>query len=182
MKHALVVGGTGMLSGVSQWLVSAGYHVSIIARSAERMNELVKRVSNSERVTPLLVDYKDDLLLRMKIKEAIHQNGPIGTVVAWIHSDAVSALPLLLQEVSMDYDNWELYHVLGSQANAEEVKRSLIVPANCLYSQVQLGFVLDNGHPRWLTNQEISDGVLDAIRQRTERMTVGQVEPHTDWQ
>lgn len=33
MKHALVVGGTGMLADVSIWLVNQGYQVSIIARN-----------------------------------------------------------------------------------------------------------------------------------------------------
>ncbi|MGY3190168.1 hypothetical protein ACVWXS_004902 [Lysinibacillus sp. TE18511] len=37
MRHALVVGGTGMLSGVSLWLLNQGYHVSIIARNSDCM-------------------------------------------------------------------------------------------------------------------------------------------------
>lgn len=41
MKHALVVGGTGMLSKVSLWLVENDYHVSIIARNLERMKKLL---------------------------------------------------------------------------------------------------------------------------------------------
>jgi len=169
-----------MLSGVSQWLVSSGYHVSIIARNAERMDELVKQVSDPERIIPLLVDYKDDIQFCQKIKEAVCKNGPIQTVVAWIHSDAISALSLLLQEVSVNNDSWELYHVLGSRANAEELIRTLVLPATCRYSQVQLGFVVDNGRSRWLTNQEISNGVLEAIQQRTKRLTIGQLEPLGD--
>lgn len=180
MKHALVVGGTGMLSGVSQWLVSAGYHVSIIARNAERMNELVKTVSTSERVTPLLVDYKDNARFRQKLTDTIQVNGPVQTVIAWIHSDAGSALQLLMQDVAADNGSWELFHVLSSQSNAEEVKRNIVVPANCLYSQVQLGFVVDNGRSRWLTNREIAEGVLDAMRQRKGRLTIGQLEPQAD--
>ncbi|GIP63125.1 hypothetical protein J32TS6_16800 [Virgibacillus pantothenticus] len=43
MEHALIIGGTGMLSRVSLWLLEKGYHVSIIARNAGRMQRLMKK-------------------------------------------------------------------------------------------------------------------------------------------
>jgi short-subunit dehydrogenase len=59
MKHALVVGGTGMLAEVSLWLLENGYHVSIIARNMDRMNRLIEKKRFKSRVTPILVDYKN---------------------------------------------------------------------------------------------------------------------------
>ena len=44
MKHALVVGGTGMLSNVVLWLIAEGYQVSVIARDAGRMNRLIEKI------------------------------------------------------------------------------------------------------------------------------------------
>ena len=43
MAHALVIGGTGMLADTSLWLVNNGYHVSVIGRSAHRMEDLRNR-------------------------------------------------------------------------------------------------------------------------------------------
>ncbi|MFA1819704.1 hypothetical protein ACDX78_05815 [Virgibacillus oceani] len=67
MKHAAVVGGTGMLSGSSLWLLENGYHVSIIARNADRMNRLMEKTSFQSRVTPILVDYKNSDELKKKV-------------------------------------------------------------------------------------------------------------------
>ena len=52
MKHALVVGGTGMLSGVSLWLLDQGYHVSIIARNSDRMKNLIEQTDLDSHITP----------------------------------------------------------------------------------------------------------------------------------
>ncbi|WP_191126266.1 Rossmann-fold NAD(P)-binding domain-containing protein [Cerasibacillus terrae] len=43
MKHALIVGGAGMLSNVSLWILDKGYHVSIIARNPRRIKNLIER-------------------------------------------------------------------------------------------------------------------------------------------
>jgi hypothetical protein len=45
------------------------------------------------------------------------------------------------------------------------------------YSQVILGFVLDGNSSRWLTNDEISAGVIKAIEQPEEISIVGSIEP-----
>lgn len=47
-----------------------------------------------------------------------------------------------------------------------------------MYHAVILGFVLlPGGQSRWLTNSEISQGVLDAIAAEAKRHIVGTVEP-----
>ena len=57
---------------------------------------------------------------------------------------------------------WELYHVLGSSSNLDEMLRKVPVPPECAYHQVQLGFVVEGSRSRWLTHDEISNGVIDA--------------------
>lgn len=59
MKHALVVGGTGMLAGVSLWLLEKRYHVSVIARNPERMEQLIEKTNFKNNLTPILVDYRN---------------------------------------------------------------------------------------------------------------------------
>jgi hypothetical protein len=177
MKHALVVGGTGMLSGVSLWLVENGYHVSVIARNPERMEKLIEKACSKNLVTPLFVNYTNNKELQEKVELTIQQNGSIDLVVAWIHSIAEDALPIIAEEVSKQMDEWDLFHVLGSSSNIEEIKRKASTPDNCNYHRVQLGFVLEGAHSRWVTNREISEGVIEAIQTRKPLHTVGLLEP-----
>lgn len=177
MKHALVIGGTGMLSNVSLWLLEKGYHVSIIARNPKRMEKLIEKTKFTKFVTPILVDYTDNKKLQEKVIDTIHQNGHIDVVVAWIHSSGEGALPMIAEEVSKRESEWNLYHVLGSSSNIEAIKRNASMPRNCLYRQVQLGFVIEEAYSRWLTNEEISNGVIDAIQTEAQTITVGVIEP-----
>ena len=177
MKHAVVVGGTGMLSGSSLWLLDNAYHVSIIARNANRMNRLIEKTSFQSRVTSVLVDYKNSDELKEKVDATIKQNGNIDLVVAWIHSIAKDAFGIITEAVSNNNREWELYHVLGSSSDIDLMKRKIPVPDNCLYHHVQLGFVMEDAHSRWLTHKEISDGVIEAIEQPERIHTIGQIEP-----
>lgn len=177
VKHALVIGGTGMLSGVSLWLIDNGYHVSIIARDAEKMKQLQKEASSSSQVTPLLVDYRNNDKLIEKLKLTIKQNGEINIVVAWIHSIAENALQSIISEVSKESNSWELFHILGSGSNLEEIKKKLAAPSSIAYYQVQLGFKTAGSQSRWLTHREISEGVIENIKKKKQVLIVGQVEP-----
>lgn len=177
MKHALVVGGTGMLSGVSLWLVESGYHVSIIARNSRRMENLMNQTPHKDRITPLLIDYTNGEELQKQINNTIEKNGSIHIVVAWIHSIAKNALSIIANEVSQRQDKWELFHVLGSSSDLEKIKQKASVPENCLYYQIQLGFVDEGTYSRWLTNEEISTGVMEAIKKKERVYIVGQLEP-----
>lgn len=177
MKHALVVGGTGMLSRVSHWLIDNGYHVSIIARNAERMKQLLQEASSESHVTPLLVDYRNNSELIKEINRTIKENGDIDIVVAWIHSIAKNALQIIGDEVSKGKNNWELFHVLGSSSNLDEIKKKIAAPTRYAYYQVQLGFTYEGARTRWLTNKEISEGVIEAIKKKKKVLIVGQIEP-----
>ena len=99
MKNALVVGGTGMLSNVSLWLADKGYHVSVIGRNSEKMNLLLEKGLAHYRITPMLVDYRNDKELRTHINSFQQKYGKINLVVAWIHSIAENALNIIIEEV-----------------------------------------------------------------------------------
>jgi hypothetical protein len=48
---------------------------------------------------------------------------------------------------------------------------------DCGLRQVILGFRVEGGRSRWLTDAEISEGVLQAVRTDADLAIVGQVEP-----
>lgn len=176
MKHALVVGGTGMLKEVSLWLLANQHHASVIARNPNRMQRLLEETDDKNRVTPIYVDYRDDEKLQENVQATIEENGPIGIVIAWIHSDAPKALEIIANTVSRKSSGWELFHVSGSRANLMDIKRKTELDG-CNYHQVQLGFKVEEGHSRWLTNKEISEGVIAAVKKKSKVHLVGQLEP-----
>ncbi len=175
--HTLVVGGTGMLSEVSMWLVEQGYTVSVIGRRFERLNTLVSQTGPyAILLNRIVVDYRVSTDLQGGIDNAIAHYGPVDLAVYWIHSDAPDAFRVIADKISHHAGNpWKLFHVRGSATHLEA--RTPSVPDNCLYRQVILGFVLEGKGSRWLTHGEISGGVIKAILQDEKQSVVGTLEP-----
>ncbi|KMK75619.1 short-chain dehydrogenase [Alkalihalobacillus pseudalcaliphilus] len=175
--HALVIGGTGMLSNVSLWLANEGFKVSVIGRNPDRMKKLINTSEQQGHITPLLVDYKNEIELEEQLRIVIKENGSIDLVIAWIHSVGKNVLNVVSQELLIDNHTWRLFQVLGSSSNLKEIKIKANVADNCHYRQVQLGFITKNNHSRWLTHEEISNGVIEAISNDKLVNIVGTIEP-----
>lgn len=166
--HALVIGGTGMLQQATLHLAQRFDHVSLIARRPER-------VGPHDRIHPVALDYRNTQALTEAVRRAIAAHGPISLVVSWIHSTAPDALPAILRELS---EPFRLVHVRGSAAaDPSRLPPAPGVPDHCRYQQVILGFVIEGSRSRWLTNQEISQGVIAAIGSGSEVHIVGTVRP-----
>lgn len=178
MEHVLVIGGMGMLSGVTHWLVQQNYRVSIVARNRDRMEKLIGESEIPSAITPLFVDYCSETDLRSEINRTIRENGEIKLVVAWIHSVGKNALSIIAEEISKSCeDKWRLFNLLGSSTDLKKAVEEVEAPTGCRYRQVLLGFVNENGHSRWLTHKEISDGVIESIQNDMALHIVGTVEP-----
>lgn len=174
MKHALVIGGTGMLAQASVWLSQNGYRVSVIGRNPEKMQRLIEK--NPKGINPVPVDYRNTDKLAEQLSHIQQKNGPIQLVLAWIHSDGPDVIPCLIDSLPRDSE-WKLFHVNGSSSNLEEIKARVSVPAHVRYHQIQLGFHLENGTSRWLTHDEISAGVIEAMRDGKAQYIVGTLSP-----
>ncbi|WP_033541176.1 short-chain dehydrogenase [Planococcus sp. CAU13] len=174
MKHALVIGGTGMLANVSIWLAENGYHVSVIGRNPEKMQRLLDQ--NPAQLTPVLVDYTNTKELAEQLHHIQQQNGPIQLVVAWIHSNGTQVIPCLTESLPR-LQSWDLFQVNGSSSKLEDIKANTAVPPHVDYHQIQLGFKIEDGLSRWLTHEEISDGVIEAIRENKSKHVIGTITP-----
>jgi hypothetical protein len=171
--HTLVVGGSGMLDGVCRGLAERGHDVSVVARGSERLEAL-----RSERITPVQVDYGDLTAFEAALQAAIDERGSIGFAVCWIRSwqpDSLRLVAGLLREGTA------LYHVLGTSGSpAAELE-------GVDYRVVRLGRGTTGLRPpgrrplassaadragRWLTNDEISAGVLEAIDRESAEFLV----------
>jgi molybdopterin-guanine dinucleotide biosynthesis protein A len=140
--HALVVGGTGMLAPATRGLTARGHVVTCISR---------RRVDLGPGVASLTLDYRDDEALRAGLVRATESRGPLELAVCWIHTDAPEAPRLVADTVAA---GGRLVQVFGTRVWPLED-----VPLHVAYREV----LLSAKDGRWLTHDEISAGVLDAV-------------------
>lgn len=177
--HVLVVGGTGMLRRVSMKLASRGHTTSVVARTKADLDQMA---AANPLVVPVPVDYADGAALQTAVRETIDAHGPFALVVAWIHDSAPDA-PLQIAELAAADAKWLRYvHVLSSTADDPSVqqpgRRAAFEHIDGLrYEEVILGFVVEGDASRWLTDAEISAGVLGAIDRPAPRTIVGTTRP-----
>lgn len=174
VKHALVIGGTGMLANVSIWLSENGCRVSVIGRNPEKMQPLLDQ--NPAQLTPVLVDYTNTKELAEQLDHVQQKNGPIHLVIAWVHSNGDRVFPYLIEDLP-PLQPWKLFHVNGSSSNLQDIKAKMAIPEHVEYHQILLGFKIENERSRWLTHKEISSGVIEAIQENKSELVVGTIIP-----
>jgi hypothetical protein len=165
-----------MLSGLVEALARGGRFVTVVARGQGRLQRLAARNAN---IHPLPVDYTGDAALDAGLAASVRIHGPIRRCVAWMHDDSKARALRIARQVSDVY-----CEVLGSAAadpakpeclaQWQELFRPLSAPALRL---AVLGFVIEGGNARWLTDMEISAGVLRALESEDPVAVVGTVTP-----
>lgn len=183
-NHVLVVGGTGMLREVTLELARRGFAVSVVARSRGPLCELARSAcALAGTIHPVAVDYRSGSRLRAALVSAVKQRGPVTLVVSWIHSDAPEAARIILMSIASPSRQAVRYFDIRGMAWADPSHESVRPPTepaifqDVAYRCVVLGFVLELGRSRWLTDHEISSGVLSAVERDEPRHVVGCVEP-----
>ena len=183
MSHALIVGGTGMLWNVSIHLAEQFDMVSVIARNSYRLNSLWEEAHHQElHINPLQLDYKDEEHLELSIRDAIKQYGPIDTVVAWFHNAAPEAPVVtarILNDIGKDFRYFDIWGFIDSKDSDPEPEREeeLRQFEHLQYRKIILGFTYEDDQSRWLTNEEISNGVIEAINKDNPLYIVGEISP-----
>jgi hypothetical protein len=181
MKHCLIIGGTGILKEVSRQLAYEYDTVSVVARNSHKLYSLRRETMHLKgNLDPIQVDYTDYEKLRTEIELSIERYGSISLVVSWIHSTAPEASSVIANSITSQQEEFRFFDILGS-ASADPSKENLLPELAKLeyikYRQIVLGFVLEEYRSRWLTDEEISSGVLKAIDEDTVRSVIGVTEP-----
>lgn len=140
--HALAVGGTGMLAPATRALTARGHAVTSIVRRPADLGP---------GVTSIPVDYRSVEELREALARATESHGPIELAVCWIHTDAPDATRIVADALA---PGARLVQVFGTRVWPLDN-----VPLHVAYRQVLLG----SHEGRWLTHEEISSGVIDAV-------------------
>jgi hypothetical protein len=167
-KHALVVGGSGMLAGCCRKLLAVSGSVSVMARNESRIRAI------APAIVPLVYDYSE-------AKESgIPRDQTPDLIVAWIHGRMPAFRRALAERVC---PGGRFVQVLGSAhgdpsrpERLDEMK-AVADGVPLVYQAVVLGFALEGTRARWLTDDEISDGVFEAIEKGVPLSIVGAVEP-----
>ncbi|HAY33321.1 MAG TPA: hypothetical protein PK536_00315 [Ignavibacteria bacterium] len=182
MSHILITGGTGMLSGAVIKFLSKYETVSVIARHQSSFKKISAASDFPHRLNPIILDYSDTDLLTEKINSAIISKGQIKTAVCWIHSFAENSNNIIgeilnTKEICSDY-----FHILGSAYyDPENISRDIEAAFSKFryvnYKKIILGFKIENGNSRWLTDEEISDGVVEAVDAGLDEYRIGITQP-----
>lgn len=149
-----------MLSGVCRALAERGFRVLVLARRERDLGPGV-------RVLP--ADYTDADAYETALFEIARETGRPDLLITWIHSTAPHAADAASRILSPSRH----VDVLGSASENPASKHS---PAPGR-EEVVLGFKVESGTSRWLTHEEIVQGVMRAIDQPGVRTIVGQVRP-----
>lgn len=173
--HVLVVGGTGMLAGLVEALAGDGGRLSLVSRRASA-HALPGRAFDA--------DYHDGAAFAAALDAAVAGQGPIDLAVAWFHTLKIAAPRRLAERVGSPGAPGRLFQVLGSAvadpARPDRLRAAAAVAEglpDCRLRQVVLGFRTEAGGARWLTDAEISGGVLRAVREDRPLSVVGEVMP-----
>ncbi|RTR36307.1 SDR family NAD(P)-dependent oxidoreductase [Robertmurraya yapensis] len=182
-EHVLVVGGFGMLKGVVEFFIVQGMAVSVVGRTLSKMQNLAQEFKNLPgTMNPIAIDYTNTDDFIRAISHAITQYGPITTSVNWIHSTAPHAPQALLELQNTSSPDSTFLRLLGSAYGNPEKKsndQDFMKKAypNIHYREVILGFVLEVASSRWLTHQEICQGVIETIEDPVAQKIIGTVSP-----
>jgi NAD(P)-dependent dehydrogenase (short-subunit alcohol dehydrogenase family) len=172
--HALAVGTSGMLAAACHGLADRGWQVTMIARTERR---LVAVAAGRPGVWPVPVDYRDAGAFGRALAPAAGQRGGFTLALCWIRGNAPEALRAAAAAVVA---GGRVVHVLGSASRDPTTAGSAALREQdrVRYQPVVLGFVVEGGRSRWLTDAEISAGVLAAIDDpAAEPYVVGRVHP-----
>lgn len=165
-----------MLAGVGLRLAAGGRVVSVIARREDRLRQLRQSAANLPgTIHPVIADYSDSASFREAIRQAQHENGPVDCAICWIHSTAPAAIGIVASEV-----RGKVVHIRSSSSkDPMRLIREDPPPSDLAarYQVVLLGFQPGPEGSRWLTDEEIVDGVLGALESDERVVVVGSVAP-----
>lgn len=176
MSHALIIGGTGMLAKATEYLSENYDTVSVICRNGNKIN------ANLKNINPLILDYTYYKVLSKSLQTAVEEFGNIELVVSWIHATAPLAPNIIADKLNSYNTAFHFFDILGSayadpSQKTSERETKLKENKNLQYRKLILGFRIENGSSRWLTNKEISSGVIEAIKNDKEESIIGAVTP-----
>jgi hypothetical protein len=163
MRHALVIGGTGMLAGAVREIAGRAEALTLIARAPERL-------AAETGAEPLAMDWADRVSVAAALAHLAGRPAP-DLMISWIHRNG---LWCLTEFEALLAPGARSIRVHGSATGdpAGGVSSDPAPPAGVRRQDVVLGWVNEPGGRRWLTNAEICAGVLEALDRPERRAAI----------
>jgi len=156
---ALVISGTGMLASATCWLAARSTKTLLVARRASRF------AADLNSIIAVDADWREPSF-PTTMQEAIDRTRPIDRALLWLHAPE-PVLPWLLPLLP----GARVVLVLGSLDGKPTVPTLAAQVAT-----VRLGSVATPHGRRWLSDEEISGGAIDAL-QSGKSTIVGELAP-----
>jgi hypothetical protein len=183
MAHVLVVGGTGVLEKVSLFLASHDNVVTVVARTQEDFERLQEGSQGlSGKINPIAMDYQNVDGMALRIKESIAQFGPVTLAVNWVHTQVLKVVDVIAAILNATSPVCRYFQILPGKELAGMNERKTLEGSfrnleRVLYRIIVLGFKKEKGATLQLSNDEISDGVIKALRDDSKDVMLGTIDP-----
>jgi hypothetical protein len=163
-RTALVIGGSGMLQDVVKHLAQTHESVGVVGRSKEKMAGL----EGVAGVVPIYVDYTDIGAFRFELQRFTEDHGMASTCIAWVHAEGAGAVTAAASSC-----NGRFYEITGSPDSDNHAlsfdHETIIAALPIEYTRITLAKMGD----RWLTNEEISQGVIKSLGRPETHLQIG---------
>jgi hypothetical protein len=174
-EHALIVGGTGMLANATRFVRARSKRVTLVARKANAAAAALG-ISPAD-ACPL--DWSNTTAFAAELSARISA-APPDLALLWIHGNGHRTLLWLFDQLKMR--PVLIVHVLGSasgdpRSSNRDINVIVTKAPKMHYVTVVLGSkAVPGGGHRWLTDDEISIGAIEAIR-TGHNVLVGEIVP-----
>ena len=167
-----------MLRAASVKLASRSRTMTSVARTERSLAAVNALLSAASAVHHMLaLDWNRPEEFLHSLRQHLVRTERPDLVIAWIHDDelAIRVAGLVATQPACRF-----FHVVGSARSDPSLIAATLrqrLPSNFTYHQVILGSVRAGRDTRWLTNDEISAGLLDAIACAEPEYVVGTIQP-----
>ena len=180
-RSILVIGATGMLAGATAHLAAECEQLTFTAHTQASLERLKTELHGARaNCIGLTLDWNDETVLLETLVRHFEEHGYPDLSVIWLHKDKIG--PKIANLIAAGCESAAFFQVRGSAAAKPDAKplikaEDFTAEARPHYHQIILGFVVEGESARWLTNKEISDGVIAAIESQAQKSVIGVVEP-----
>lgn len=183
MPHALVIGGTGMLRYACLGLARRGYSLALVARDQAKLEELAGECHAQGRGGApriFVADHRSGPALDKAIRDALPGSAGFDLALCWMGSMLRGPLDLVAQRIGDKAHPPVFYHLVGSVAedpSTPAFSREDLAAHGLIYRRIIMGYIVEDGRARWLSDDETCMGVLDAIDREQGEFVIGSVSP-----
>jgi hypothetical protein len=159
----LIVGGSGMLARASRYIAADSGKLTLGSRNPGAL-------AGELGAVPLVLDWTDPAMARAALKTI----APVDLLVSWLHDGGIWLAELAEAKLKPQGRSIRIHGAL-SRKPAVKAARDPNPRPDVQRQIVILGWVNEGETRRWLTNDEISDAVIEAVQHPARKDVVAGV-------